>query len=198
MYRTGDGINWDTITVNAFGKNSTTEELHDMDTAFGYIWVTAYTDVATSNGVPIWRSSDGVNFIQSNIDGFGNPLINGKNPNMGSFSNNMYFGGPNYTDGSQIWRTDMTTGIKETQFDKCRVNLFPNPFHTDATLEFDSKCSGVSKLTIYDMTGKLIFTVENLSENKIEIEKNNLSTGLYFYNLHSVNGTASSGKFIVE
>ena len=198
MYRTGNGINWQTITNNAFTKADTVEELHNMDTAFGYIWVTAYTDTSISNGCPVWRSSDGLNFIQSNTDGFGNPLIDGENAVVIGFGNHMYFGGPNYVAGAQIWRTDMTTGINQSELKQCSINLFPNPFNADATIEFNSECENISSLIIYDMTGKLIFPIKNLSGSLIKIEKGNLSEGLYFYHLKLTNGSVTTGKFVIQ
>ena len=198
MYRTGDGINWQQITANAFLKADTVEELHHMDTAFGYIWVTAYTDTSISNGCPIWRSSDGINFIQSNTDGFGNPLIDGQNPGIISFGNNMYFGGPNYSTGGQIWRTDITTGIGELLNEDCGVMLFPNPFTDYATIGFDSDCDAVSIFSIYNITGQIVLSVENPSGNQISIEKNNMTAGMYFYNIQTTNGTITTGKFIIQ
>ena len=182
LYRTGDGITWQQITANAFGKADTVEELHHMDTAFGYIWVTAYTDTSISNGSPVWRSSDGINFTQSNIDGFGNPLIDGQNPGIISFGNNMYFGGPNYTAGGQIWRTDMTTGINQPHNNGSALNIYPNPFSTQTTLQTDNPLNNAT-LTLFNSFGQKVKQIKNISGQTVTFYRDNLPNGLYFVRL---------------
>lgn len=196
MYRTGDGINWQTITTNAFGKADTVEELHNMDTAFGHIWVTAYTDTSISSGCPIWRSADGVNFIQSNIDGFGNPLIDGENAVTISFGNSMYFGGPNYTAGAQIWRTDMTTGINQSELKNYSVNLYPNPFSSQTTLLTDKVLKNAS-LTIFNSFGQTVKQIDNLSGQTIIFHRDNLPSGQYFVRLTQDGNIISVDKFVI-
>lgn len=196
MYRTGDGINWQSITTNAFGKNDAAEELHNIDTAFGYIWVTAYTDTTISNGCPIWRSADGVNFIQSNNDGFGNPLIDGENPVTISFGNNMYFGGPNYVDGAQIWRTDMTTGINESDINQYSIKLFPNPFSTETTLQINKFLIN-STLTIENCFGQNLKQIKNISGQSITLHRDNLPVGLYFIRLTEEGKVIATKKLLI-
>lgn len=196
MYRTGDGINWQTITMNAFGKADSAEELHNMDTAFGYIWVTAYTDTSISNGCPIWRSSDGVNFIQSNTDGFGDPLINGENAVTISFGNSMYFGGPNYVAGAQIWRTDMTTGINQAEPKNYSVILFPNPFSSQTTLQTDIPLMNAT-LTVYNSFGQTVKEIKNISGQTVVLSRDNLASGLYFVRLTDRNNIITVDKLVV-
>lgn len=107
LYSSVDGISWMSVTENAFGKGNAVIELHNLDTTFGYLWVTGYTDIAKLQGCPIWKSNDGKNFNQSNTDGFGDKNNNGENPVTIGFENHQYFGCPNYANGAQIWRSNM-------------------------------------------------------------------------------------------
>lgn len=196
MYRTGDGIIWQTVTTNAFGKNNSAEELHNMDTAFGYIWVTAYTDTSTSDGCPIWRSNDGMNFTQSNTDGFGDPLIDGENPVTISFGDYMYFGGPNYYTGGQIWRTGMTTGIPYTDNKRRSLNIFPNPFSDLTTFQSDKTLQN-AKLIIYNLYGQEVKQLDNISGQTILFHRDNLQSGIYFSHLIQDRNIISSDKLII-
>ncbi|MBI4930727.1 MAG: T9SS type A sorting domain-containing protein [Bacteroidetes bacterium] len=182
MYRTGDGINWQSVTTDAFGKGNSAEELHNIDTAFGYIWVTAYTDTATSNGCPIWRSSDGWFFVQSNTDGFGNPDIDGENPVTISFGNNMYFGGPNYTAGGQIWRTTVATEVQNLS-NNILINVFPNPNNGEFTvygLQFPVQ------LQIYNSLGQIVHE-QTLNSNLKTVNLSEAKSGIYFLQIKSDN-----------
>jgi transposase-like protein len=126
LWRTSDGVNWQTITNNAFGKGSSVVELHSMHTSFGKIWITGYTDPTTAVLSPIWRSDDGINFVQSNADGFGDANNKGANPVTIGYGGSQYFGGPNSVTGAQIWRlgppltptlllpSDNSTGVPTT------------------------------------------------------------------------------------
>jgi hypothetical protein len=107
LWRTNDGEEWEQLTDDAFGKGRAVSELRSLRTSFGLLWLTSYTDTTYSEGTAIWRSSDGVNFVQSNVDGFGDINNNGQNAVTIGFENHQYFGGPNYQDGGQIWRALM-------------------------------------------------------------------------------------------
>lgn len=202
LYWTNDGNTWNRITslLPNFEAN-VDEELHDIDTANGFLWVTPYTDTLNStSGIPVWRSTDTAvtAFVQSNTDGFGDPNIDGENPAVYGFKGREYFGGPNYVTGAHIWRTDIFTSINETENESCKTTVFPNPFSDNANIQFDSDCAAISQLIIYDITGKLILSFENPTDNQIKIEKNNLNTGMYFYQILTKKEKSATGKFIIQ
>lgn len=196
MYRTGDGLTWNEVTLNAFGKADTVEELHNMDIGFGYLWVTSYTDTSISQGNPIWRSSDGLNFVQSNSDGFGNPLNNGENSVTIQFGNNMYFGGPNYTNGSQLWRTEVTTGMQESTKINSSIKIYPNPFVTLAVIKTDNPLHNAT-LTLYNLYGQIIKQINNLSGQEFTLHRDNLLNGLYFIHLTQDGKMIMTEKLVV-
>jgi len=203
LYRTSDGITWNNITsmlTLAGHQPSVDEELHKLDTANGFLWITPYTDTAFStSGIPVWRSTDTsvTAFVQSNTDGFGNPLIDGENPNIYGFKGREYFGGPNYTNGGQIWRTDLFTGITESIFKNSSVKIYPNPFSTQTTLQTDKLLINAT-LMVYNLFGQKIKQMDNLSGQVIIFHRDNLKNGLYFYNIQSADGTILTGKIIIE
>jgi hypothetical protein len=104
LWYTADGATWMPVTQDAFGKGAAVSELRSLRTSFGKVWLTAYTDLEISQGTPIWESQDGLIFVQSNEDGFGDANNKGENAVTIGFGDYQYFGGPNYVVGGQLWR----------------------------------------------------------------------------------------------
>ncbi|MBI5218470.1 MAG: T9SS type A sorting domain-containing protein [Bacteroidia bacterium] len=198
LWRSGNGVSWEQITGNAFGEGNSVSELRSLRTSFGKLWLTAYTNTSFSTGTPIWRSDDGLNFIQSNTNGFGNSNNNGKNAITIGFGNYQYFGGPNYTDGGQIWRADMTTGIKETTSTDCSITIKPNPFNNYAQINLCMECPDIVQVDIYTLIGRLVRTIKPSSERQIIIQRDALSNGMYLYKLKTQRGIEKAGKLIIE
>lgn len=198
LWRSGNGVNWQMVTANAFGKGNAVNELRSLRTSFGKLWITGYTDTSLSDGTPVWRSDDGMNFVQSNSDGFGNSDNNGENAVVIGFGNYEYFGGPNYIEGGQVWRADMSTGIDNPLKTRYSVHITPNPFHEFAFITISPECPEIEQVIIYDQTGKLIRTVKVPDNRQIRINKGTISSGIYFYALQSLGGFIILGKFILE
>lgn len=206
LYRTSDGSSWTNITymLTAAGHQPSVDvELHDIDTANGYLWVTPYTDTLTStSGIPIWRSTDNSvsSFVQSNTDGFGNPLIDGENPAVYGFKGRQYFGGPNYTNGGQIWRTQLMSGVREINQIGCDLNVFPNPISENGILTISMDCDNEYDLalSVFDITGEQVPINHAISANGIKIQAKNLKAGLYFFVLSGKKGNVQTGKFIIR
>jgi hypothetical protein len=85
-------------------------ELHHLSADHGYLWLTTM-GVPPSGSVSaspdeVWRSSDGVNWVQSNTAGFGDP-VNGvsRYPAITGFGAQEVFGGRNLANGAQIFAT---------------------------------------------------------------------------------------------
>lgn len=68
---------------------------------------------------------------------------------------------------------------------------YPNPFNAITNIEFDVPQNAYVKITIYDITGRIISTPVNESLNagsyRIKFEGTELSSGVYFYNMRSDN-----------
>jgi len=77
-------------------------------------------------------------------------------------------------------------------------SIYPNPFFWHATLVIEIPQGADLELDIFNMQGKLIGTISNITTNKVFIERDNLLSGMYFYTLKSVDGLESVGKFPVQ
>jgi hypothetical protein len=71
IWRTFDGVNWETVVSDGFG-NDVTDSFGGMADYKGYL----YVGIGTWSGGPgqIWRSLDGVNWENVIADGFGDPV----------------------------------------------------------------------------------------------------------------------------
>ena len=95
------------------------------------------------------------------------------------------------------FKSQLNTGINEFN-NHNKLVLYPNPFKTFATLEVDPKIDlGGMQLRIYDVFGRMIKTVA-VTEYKLTIAKDNLSGGMYFYEVINNSEILKTGKIIVE
>ncbi|MBI5540552.1 MAG: T9SS type A sorting domain-containing protein [Bacteroidia bacterium] len=78
------------------------------------------------------------------------------------------------------------------------ITLYPNPFRSTVTIEINSKIDVLgTELMIIDLTGKEVKTIP-VDKYKIIVNKDELKSGLYLYELRKSNKTLNSGKFIIE
>lgn len=89
--------------------------------------------------------------------------------------------------------TQLTIGVAENGLSQT-ILLSPNPMGTHATVALGE---GNYSLNIVDVTGRLVRSISNATGNVI-IERDNLTTGIYFLNVANAKGEAKTVKFVVE
>lgn len=85
-------------------------------------------------------------------------------------------------------------GIKENDLAK-DIHVFPNPFYSSATVQFDAGRKLLS-FSMFNSIGIKVLTNENVRENKIIIDGEKLSAGIYFYIVVLNNYDTYSGKVV--
>lgn len=93
----------------------------------------------------------------------------------------------------------MTTGIIKDRFTNAQDNIkiFPNPFSTSTTIEISAESKEVA-ISIYDLFGKEVRRIEHINSSYITIERGNLATGMYFYEIVNSKKRIGTGKLIVQ
>jgi len=92
-----------------------------------------------------------------------------------------------------------TLGIKEnTVTIQSNIKLYPNPFTHTATLEFENPQSKSCHLSVFNSMGQLIMRIDNVKNNKIIIDRKELQSGLYFYQLRNEEAIIGSGKMMID
>jgi len=106
-------------------------------------------------------------------------------------------GDTTYTQTIQL-TPEIPTGIKATSNEVIPISVYPNPFITSATIEFENKNEENYTLTIYNVTGALIRKIDNIKIGKINIKRENLKSGLYFFQLVNNSERVNTGKIVIE
>gem|GEM_PF-2159374 len=75
---------------------------------------------------------------------------------------------------------------------------YPNPFHSEAYLTFSNPEHETFILSITDGQGRMVKPFSNTSADRIIINREDLSNGMYFYELKNANGTKyGTGKLVI-
>ncbi len=93
--------------------------------------------------------------------------------------------------------SDMLDAIVEIRNDKSHVDLSPNPITDTSMLKWDN-AEAFSTLTITDLLGKTVQTVDVRGKSEISLNKSDLNKGLYVGRLVSGTGSEATVKIIVQ
>lgn len=94
-----------------------------------------------------------------------------------------------------VWAVN---GILEKDIDKNKLNIAPNPFDNFTTVKFINFQHEKLNLVLISTIGQAILKFEDVTDDKIIIEKNNLQVGLYLILLMRGNQIIGSEKIIIN
>jgi hypothetical protein len=78
------------------------------------------------------------------------------------------------------------------------ISIYPNPFSFMTTIEFSSPSEN-GDLFLYDVSGRMVKTISvPAGTTSLQLERGDLSEGIYFYNLFINEKISQKGKIIVE
>lgn len=117
--------------------------------------------------------------------------------NVGSFTSNSGTLGTNVSYCTCNSICSMSIGIEDVS-DNNSMHIYPNPAGQIAYLEFEKKSNANYKLLLFDCYGRLKQTINNITTNKVVIERQNMASGLYFFQLQTDNKIIGSGKLTFE
>jgi hypothetical protein len=90
--------------------------------------------------------------------------------------------------------TDLTTIIPSG------INVYPNPTSGNATVAIEVRNTCIAKVTVMDITGKMVMTIANTEVRKgtqsFEFNTSDLASGMYFMNV-TMNGKTRAVRFNV-
>jgi sugar lactone lactonase YvrE len=101
---TGDSLSWTNVVSNGFNDNINNTFVSGFSEYGGYLY--AAVENAT-DGLEIWRTSDGEIWTQANTSGFGD-TNNGSTGGLAVLDGYLYCGTYNY-NGGQLWRSNNGT-----------------------------------------------------------------------------------------
>jgi hypothetical protein len=163
------------------------------------IFVTAIDSIYTPYGYRKRFTLGGNTPSQYLIEGIGhsggliaplNPAFECGNANLNCFSLNdtAYYPiiGPT---------CNLTVGVN-SQNQKLSATIFPNPFSTSTILETNKMLHGAT-LTVYSSYGQQVRQINNIIGKSIQLQRENLLSGLYFVQLIQDNKIISSDKLVI-
>jgi len=89
------------------------------------------------------------------------------------------------------------SSLSSSDFENNGFTIFPNPAKELFTIK-SSTANLVTKTSIFDISGKLLFTKELSNNSENTIETTFLAKGIYLVSVETSNGTNYSTKLIVE
>ncbi len=103
---------------------------------------------------------------------------------------------------SQFYRTNtggdtLITIITEIVPHK-KIEVYPNPFFEYTLIVFENNKNEKHILTLYNITGQAVKQIDNITTEKIKIEREDLVNGIYFFQLQKNKETIGSGKLIIK
>ncbi len=76
--------------------------------------------------------------------------------------------------------------------------VFPNPFNDECIITFKKTMGSTYLFSVYDLEGRVVRNNEVVTSDRITFKRNELSTGVYFYQIREVEtGKVFSGKVAV-
>jgi len=199
-----DGSNWSDVGGGVMGIGGGNGQIFDLEIYHDELY--AVGDFSYAGGVHAqyiakWNGTNwcGLGSIFENTIGC-----------LGVYQDMLYIGGgflkidgdsirylAKWTGGSYVDTCSAPSGIEEISNSLDELNVYPNPFSSYTILK-SSKPLQNATLSIYDVLGKEIKTLQNLNGTEIIINREGLKSGMYFYDLIDSKGLIGRGKMIVE
>ncbi len=106
---------------------------------------------------------------------------------------------PAKLNGSNIVTANENDQLGVHLKENIQINLYPNPNNGEFTLTYDLKQIEGAKVTITDVTGKVVYSTEISNEfNTVQILTTDLKSGMYFIQLNNDDKLLWTNKFIIQ
>ena len=115
------------------------------------------------------------------------------------YSNIFYFDNNTFISFNvficKYYNSNVSVGIGS--FKEIDNKIYPNPFNSSTTIQFSTPVYK-AELNIYNTYGQLIKQIENISGQEIQLSRNNLPSGVYFFKLIENNKIIEADKLIIS
>jgi len=81
---------------------------------------------------------------------------------------------------------------------KENVRVFPNPFSEKVVFQFENVINQPYTIIMYNSQGQVIRIIKDISSKLIDIKRNNLNAGIYFYQINDNYKIVASGKVLIK
>lgn len=84
-----------------------------------------------------------------------------------------------------------TVGLNTPEKPDFEVFVQPNPFVDNLTIFFENEEGAPAQITLTDAMGRIVRTFHDVRTNQVTIERNNMPSGAYYYQIEMAKGRAS-------
>ena len=98
---------------------------------------------------------------------------------------------------SEKYDTSCNVGISSIISNAILISIYPNPLFSSAIIEISNSNYKNCDLFIYDVLGQEVLK-KKIVNQKTEIEKRNLPSGIYFYQLKNEKKFLANGKLVIN
>jgi hypothetical protein len=90
------------------------------------------------------------------------------------------------------------TGIEELTDGGVELSIFPNPMSESATLKINNRFNADINVSLIDPSGRMVRDYGNVNESQLTIDKNGLSSGMYFVQVMNEQRILTREKLIIN
>lgn len=92
-----------------------------------------------------------------------------------------------------------SVGVDELTNSSASIKVYPNPFNDYTTFIIQSdKSNEIYSFEMFDVLGKSVKTMKDISSKEFQISRNGLQDGVYFYKIYSAESAVAIGKLIIQ
>lgn len=96
----------------------------------------------------------------------------------------------------KVAKADLVS-IAEIENEPTSLLIYPNPFSRETVIQSNHDLHG-AKITVYNIYGQVVKSLENISGNTVTLERGNLPAGLFFVKITEGVKVVGSGKVIIQ
>jgi len=154
-----------------------------------------FTNHSTNNPISwLWKFPGGTP-ANSTIQNPSNICFNSPGNYIISLISTNSFGSDTAT---QVLTVLTCTSMQENKTNN-PITIYPNPAHHYIVFELKQKNTTLNyQIELYNSIGALVSKHSFVNADRINLPRESLATGVYFYKLSNGNGAVKSGKFIFE
>jgi hypothetical protein len=123
-------------------------------------------------------------------------LLSG-DPNNPVVENDVVFLNGTPADGTIYRFSRNSSSIQSNASREHSIKIYPNPFETETVIQTDILLHD-GNLTLYNSLGQIVKQISNISGHQVTLQRDNLTSGLYFIQLTERNQIIGSGKLMIK
>lgn len=99
---------------------------------------------------------------------------------------------------TEAFNTEFVQSMGNSAFNADTIAIYPNPTINSVTITNSNSVEKISKITIYDVAGKRIYTLSNNNLNSINLDVSQFSKGIYMVEITSESNLKLTKKLIIK